>query len=64
MSSISYKNTKVTILTPTYNRAHTLPRLYESLTRQSDKRFQWFIVDDGSHDNTKNVVNNFLQDDF
>lgn len=54
----------VTILTPTYNRAYTLPRLYESLLRQSDKRFCWVIVDDGSRDDTKTVVNDFMSDNF
>lgn len=54
---------KVTILTPTYNRAHTLVRLYNSLCRQSDRRFSWMIVDDGSSDNTKDIVEKF-EDDF
>lgn len=52
-------DTKVTILTPTYNRAHTLPQLYNSLLRQSDKRFSWVIVDDGSSDATREVVSGF-----
>lgn len=42
----------LTILTPTYNRRHTLPRLYESLARQHRKDFEWVIVDDGSDDGT------------
>lgn len=51
---------KLTIFTPTYNRAHTLPRLFESLQRQTDKRFEWLICDDGSSDNTDDVVAAFL----
>lgn len=47
----------VTILTPTYNRVHTLQRLYESLEEQSDKSFQWLVVDDGSTDETKELIN-------
>lgn len=47
---------KVTVFTPTYNRAYTLGRLYESLLRQTDKRFCWLIVDDGSTDNTEELV--------
>ena len=39
----------ISILTPTYNRAHTLPRLYKSLKQQTMKDFEWIIVDDGSH---------------
>lgn len=44
------------IFTPTYNRAHTLPALYESLVAQTDKRFYWLIVDDGSTDGTEALV--------
>jgi len=46
----------LTILTPTYNRAYTLPKLYESLKNQSKNDFEWIIVDDGSTDNTKKIV--------
>ncbi|MDR5759822.1 glycosyltransferase family A protein [Caballeronia sp. LZ035] len=42
----------LTIVTPTFNRAHTLPRLFESLARQADHGFEWLIVDDGSTDAT------------
>ena len=38
---------KLTVFTPAYNRAHTLPRTYESLCRRSCKDFVWLIVDDG-----------------
>lgn len=47
---------KLTIFTPAYNRAHTLPRTYESLLRQDCKEFIWLIVDDGSQDNTADLV--------
>lgn len=43
---------KVTIFTPTYNRLHTINRLYESLEKQTLKLFEWVIVDDGSKDGT------------
>ena len=46
----------LTIFTPAYNRAHTLPRTYESLRKQSCKEFVWLIVDDGSMDNTRAMV--------
>lgn len=46
----------VTILTPTYNRATYLPRVYQSLVEQTDQRFQWLIIDDGSTDDTQEVV--------
>ena len=46
-----------TVFTPTYNRAHTLHRVYESLKSQKDYRcFEWLIVDDGSSDNTRDLV--------
>ena len=47
---------ELTIFTPAYNRAHTLPRTYDSLCRQSCKDFIWLIVDDGSQDNTAELV--------
>lgn len=49
----------ITILTPTYNRAHTLQRLFDSLIVQEDMRFEWLIVDDGSTDTTKDLINSF-----
>lgn len=49
----------ITIFTPTYNRAKLLPCLYESLLKQTFTDFEWFIVDDGSKDNTKEVVAQF-----
>ena len=50
---------KITIITPSYNRAHTLPRVYDSLKNQTFKDFKWIIMDDGSTDNTKEIVEHF-----
>lgn len=47
---------KLTIFTPAYNRAHTLLRTYESLLQQDCKEFIWLIIDDGSTDNTAELV--------
>ena len=47
---------QLTIFTPAYNRAHTLPRTYASLLSQDCKSFVWLIVDDGSQDNTAELV--------
>jgi len=47
----------ITVMTATYNRAHTLPQLYESLCNQTQKSFEWVIIDDGSTDNTEAIVN-------
>ena len=46
----------LTIFTPAYNRAHTLPRTYQSLLNQDCKEFIWLVVDDGSTDNTEELV--------
>ena len=50
----------LTVFTPAYNRAHTLGRTYQSLRQQSCKDFCWLIIDDGSIDNTKNLVESWL----
>ena len=51
----------ITVFTPTYNRANLLKRGYEALKRQSLKDFEWLIVDDGSTDNTREVVNSWIE---
>lgn len=52
----------LTIFTPTYNRAHLLPQLYESLKSQTHKNFEWLIVDDGSTDDTKELVQKWINE--
>lgn len=56
-------NPTLTIFTPTYNRAHTLPRLFESLKRQSCKDFEWLVINDGSSDNTDELFCEWLKHD-
>lgn len=50
----------ITVFTPSYNRAYCLHELYESLCRQSSKDFHWLIIDDGSTDNTKELVDKWI----
>lgn len=52
---------KLSILTPTYNRAYILPQLYESLMRQENYNFEWIVVDDGSEDETEKLVKNWMK---
>jgi glycosyltransferase involved in cell wall biosynthesis len=47
---------RFTVLTPTYNRASTLPRVYAGLKAQTFRDFEWLIVDDGSSDGTGDLV--------
>ena len=54
----------LTIFTPTYNRAYILPQLYDSLTKQTNRNFEWLIVDDGSSDNTEEIVNAWVSENL
>lgn len=60
MSKYRNQDIKITVFTPTFNRAHTLHRCYESMKRQSCQKFKWLIIDDGSSDNTKDLVDGWL----
>ena len=53
----------LTVFTPAYNRAHTLPRTYDSLRHQSCKDFIWLIVDDGSTDETRKLVEQWQREE-
>lgn len=53
----------ITVFTPTYNRAYIIHKLYESLCHQSFTDFEWIIVDDGSSDNTKELIHSFLAEE-
>jgi glycosyltransferase involved in cell wall biosynthesis len=47
---------KLTVFTPAFNRAYCLDQLYKSLLRQTNQDFIWLVVDDGSTDNTKELI--------
>lgn len=53
----------ITVFTPTYNRAYILPQLYNSLTKQTSQDFTWLIVDDGSTDNTKELIDGWEKEE-
>lgn len=53
---------KFTVFTPTFNRAHLLYYVYNSLKEQTFKNFEWIIVDDGSTDNTRDIVNQWIKE--
>ncbi|SFC35577.1 Glycosyltransferase involved in cell wall bisynthesis [Algibacter lectus] len=50
----------ITVFTPAYNRAYCLNQCYESLVRQTEQDFCWLIIDDGSTDNTKTLVQSWI----
>lgn len=51
----------MTIVTPTYNRVHTLEKCYNSLCDQTNKEFIWMVIDDGSTDDTERLVENLIK---
>ncbi|MCL1982888.1 MAG: glycosyltransferase family 2 protein [Clostridiales bacterium] len=51
----------ITIMTPSYNRAYILPKLYDSLCEQTKKDFEWVIIDDGSYDDTGELVKKWVE---
>lgn len=51
---------KITVFTPTYNRAYILSNLFESLLHQTFRSFEWIIIDDGSTDDTKALVEGWI----
>lgn len=53
---------KITLFTPTYNRAYILDTLYRSVQRQTFRDFEWIIMDDGSSDNTEELVKSWMED--
>ena len=50
----------ITVFTPTYNRAHTLEKLYQSLLQQDCYDFEWLVINDGSTDNTDTLFKEWL----
>lgn len=55
---------RITVFVPTYNRAHLLGALFDSFVKQDYKQFEILVIDDGSSDNTKEVVQEWKQKDL
>lgn len=51
---------KITVITPTYNRGENLHKLYSSLKEQTNKEFVWLVIDDGSSDNTEDIMKKLI----
>lgn len=58
------ENKTLTVFTPAYNRAHTITRTYESLCRQTCKDFEWMVIDDGSTDNTRTLIEGWINENI
>ena len=54
---------KITVFTPTYNRAYIIETLYRSLQRQTYQGFEWLVVDDGSSDGTEELFARWAKED-
>lgn len=54
---------KITVFTPTYNRAYIIETLYRSLQRQTYLDFEWLVVDDGSSDGTRELFAAWQQEE-
>ncbi|MDR3272041.1 MAG: glycosyltransferase family 2 protein [Flavobacteriaceae bacterium] len=52
---------EISIITPSYNRAHTLERVFNSLKSQTFQNFEWIVIDDGSTDETREIVKDFIE---
>jgi glycosyltransferase involved in cell wall biosynthesis len=50
---------KITVFTPTFNRAYILGNLYKSLQKQTYTNFEWLVIDDGSTDNTNELFSSW-----
>ena len=52
----------LSIITPTYNRAYIIGECYKSLVKQTLKDFEWIVIDDGSTDDTEQLISSFIKE--
>ena len=57
------KNPLTSIILPTYNNSSYLPNSIESILAQSYENWELFIINDGSIDDTENVIKNYTEKD-
>jgi glycosyltransferase involved in cell wall biosynthesis len=62
MKSSEVSSIRFSIITPAYNRGHLLPRLYQSVLAQTYQPYEFIVVDDGSSDNTAQVVDAMIRE--
>lgn len=60
-AEVIFLGVEITVFTPTFNRAYTLGKLYNSLKNQTCKDFEWLVIDDGSSDNTKELFSEWTK---
>lgn len=60
---MNVKNKTLTVFTPAYNRDYSIHLCYESLLRQTSKDFVWLVIDDGSTDNTAQLIKEWQKKD-
>jgi len=53
---------KITVFTPTYNRAYNLKNVYDSICQQNYENVEWVVVDDGSSDETQQLIKSFSEE--
>lgn len=52
---------KVSVIIPTFNRAHILSRAIDSVFKQTYKNYELIVIDDGSSDNTEKLFDNYFE---